>query len=235
MDLLPQFDHRQVVHVQLQRGYARPFEQSVALFHHPGVCREEVEVARNGLGDDPVDELAALGTPLGDQVAVRGGNDHQRVETGVFAHPVDGFPAAFDRLFGSALQAHQHRVGVLAPAEIPLEHHEILAVADVLPFGGGKITLGKTQVVHRVQDVGLAGAVGAGECVDLGREVRLERVEVLEIDQADILEIHKAKVLFFPEKNSPGVPRFCVFLGEGSTPGLRIRAGRKKTKKTFRR
>ena len=197
------------------------------------MCREEVEVARNGLGDDPVDELAALGTPLGDQVAIRGGNDHQRVETGVFAHPVDGFPAAFDRLFGSALQAHQHQVGVLAPAEIPLEHHEILAVADVLPFGGGKIALGKTQVVHRVQDVGLAGAVGAGECVDLGRKVRLERVEVLEIDQADILEIHKAKVLFFPEKNFPGFPRFCVFLGGGKLPGTSSPSREGKNEKNF--
>ena len=74
----------------------------------------------------------------------------------------------------------------------PLDGHEFLSVHDGLWVHAGGGTLGQTEEMNDIQDVGLSLAVHPHQAVEFGNEVEFGRWDILIIENGESVQYHSA-------------------------------------------
>ena len=169
-------------------------EQLVALHQQLVVVLQVAQVCLVGLRQEHIDETATLAARIVHQGGVGRGRHHYRDQADVVGEAgVLLLAAAYllgtvfgeqdgDRLF-SAVGAH---IGALHGGCL-------LSVPESEAVGSVEIALGHRQVVDGVQQVSLALSVVPVDAVQPLRELDLSFRNVLEIGEADPLEVHSSK------------------------------------------
>jgi hypothetical protein len=70
---------------------------------------------------------------------------------------------------------------------VAFDNKEILPVRHHLTVNIRKAAVTKRQVIHRVQEIGLAFAVIPYQTIDFGREIEFGRMDILIIDDGNLL------------------------------------------------
>ena len=197
VDAVAVFDELPVVDRQ-HRLVGLHLEQAVAFGEYGVVPHQGRQVGTVELRDEGVEVAAPLVGRIADQGTVRRGDDHRRNQPYVVRQPVILLAVALEHL---AALAREGADDLLAPPRIgavaPLDEEEVGSVADALPVGHLERRFAHRQVVDRIHDVGLSGAVVTHQAVDARAEGELLLGDVFEIEQRNFLQVHRTKVQNF--------------------------------------
>ena len=168
-------EHRLVGHV---------LEQPVALGQHGVVAHDGRQIGAVELRDEAVEVAAPLVGRIADERRVGRRDNHHGDEPHVVRQPLVLLAVALEHLAPLAGKGAGDQLGASGVGQVaPLDHEEICAVADALTVGHAERRLAHREVVDRLHDVGLAGAVVPHKAVDAGAEPELLLGNILEVEQ----------------------------------------------------
>ena len=151
------------------RRTANLFEQSVAFRKDRVVAHNGTQIAPIELRNEGVEESASLLGSVADQYRVGRRNDHNGDQAHVVRQAVVLLACALDALASATCKRADNLLVTFVVGRIStLDHKELLAVANALPIGHSEGRFAHREIVHRVDDVGLAGAIVAHQTVDVG-------------------------------------------------------------------
>ena len=194
VDLLAVADELLVVDAEhLLVGMA--LQQAVALGQHGVVAYDGGQVGAVELRDEGVQVAAPLVCGIGDQGAVGRGDDDRGNQPDMVREPVILLAVALEHLSALARKGADDLFALPPVGGVgALDEEKVGIVADALSVGHLQRRLAHRQVVDRIHDVGLSGAIVADQPVDTRTERELLAGDVLEIQQRDFLQKHRTKL-----------------------------------------
>ena len=193
-------------------------EQFVALHQQLVVVLQVSKVVLVGLRKEHIDEAAALAAGLIHQNGVgrRGHNDGY--QTDMVRESFVLFLAAANLLRTLLVEQHGDCLLSIVSAHVCALHRgRLLSVPEREAVDGVEVALGHRQVVDGVEQVGLSLAVVPVDAVQPLRKLNLSFRNVLEIREADPLEVHRYKgTQMSAEKPIVGEPPYVYYGGCGS-------------------
>ena len=158
------------------------FEVAVAVGEGGVVAHCSIEVALVQLRDKGVYVATALICRVADKRGVgRRHNNHRHQADMVRQTLVDLVVALYDLRSTTLIGANNPFVAVAVGAVVALQDKELLTVAHALQVGHRQRRLTHREVIYRIDDIGLAGAIVTHEAVEALVELQLLLCKILEV------------------------------------------------------
>ncbi len=198
------------------------FQQLVALGQCGIVSYQGGKITLVDLRYERVEVAAAFVGRVAYQRRVGGRHDHYGKCPDVVGEAFVLLAVAFERLAAAARVAATYLLlAAVVGDETAVEDEKLVAVPHALRIGHREHRLGHRQTVHRIEQVGLAGAVVADETVYAVRECEPAVGYVLEAYERYVAQYHKScftrsKIRFFSEITATAPRLGAFFRGKNS-------------------